>query len=170
MEQETDYKFFEEVKNRFIKPWDQSAFIGYFILSIILSCIAIMVPLVDISDRFSQAISSSMGTFFIASIVSSTIDLNLSFRTRNKASFSIYTILTLIVSIILFAFIFFLNEAWRLIPAIIGFLIALFVWIIANSEKDILNDEKVIEKTRESFATINSYDEKMLIKKIEDNE
>lgn len=168
MEQLIKYNFFEEIKIRFTKPWNQPAFVGYFILSIILALIAIAAPLVDISEKYYQAISASMGTFFIASIVSSTIDLNLSFRTRNKASFSVYTILTLIISILLFTIIFFLKEGWRLIPAIFGFLIAMFVWIIANSEKDILNDEKVIEKTKESFDAINNYDN--MLDKLEEND
>jgi len=149
--------FWSEVKRRLTDPWKESAFYGYFILTIFLALVAILTPLSDVSSGYTKAISASIGTFFLASIVSSTIDLNLSFSIINKASFSIYTIHALIISIALFALTFILANNWRLIPSLIGLLFSLFIWVIANSDKDIYNDEKHAKKMKESFDRTNNY-------------
>jgi len=166
MKERTNFK--NEIKNKLREPWKQDAFIGYFILTIILSAIAIFTPLYNISQDYVQNISSAIGTFFLASIVSSTIDLNLSFKTINKASFSIYTIIALIIVIALFAFTILYSGILGLISAIIGFLFSLFIWVIANSEKEILNDEKHTIKLKESFAKTNDFGD--LLKQITDSD
>lgn len=157
MKEDKKFNFWKEVKRRITEPWTEPAFYGYFILTIILASVAIFTPLSDVSSGFSKAISASIGTFFLASIVSSTIDLNLSFSIINKASFSIYTILALIISIALFVLTFILTDDWRLIPSLTGLLLSLVIWVIANSDKDIYNDEKHAKKMKESFARTNNY-------------
>lgn len=157
MEKKIKINFWSEVKRRLTDPWNESAFYGYFILTIILASVAIFTPLNDVSSGYTKAISASVGTFFLASIVSSTIDLNLSFSIINKASFSIYTILALIISIVLFVLTFILVDNWRLIPSLTGLLLSLFIWVIANSDKDIYNDEKHAKKMKESLDRTNNY-------------
>jgi len=156
-EHDTVLNFWNEVKRKLSDPWKEAAFCGYFALTIILAAVAIITPLTDVSSGYIQVITASISTFFIASIVSSTIDLNLSFDTINKASFSIYTILALIISIVLFALNFILTDYWRLIPSIAGFIVSIIIWIIANSEKDIVNDKKHAKKLADSVAKTNNY-------------
>lgn len=156
-EHDTIFNFWNEVKRKLVDPWKESAFCGYFTLTIILAAIAIITPLADVSSGYTQVITASISTFFVALIVSSTIDLNLSFNTINKASFSIYTILALIISIVLFALTFLLSDFWRLVPSTVGFVISIIIWIIANSDKDIVNDKKHAKKLEESIAKTNNY-------------
>jgi membrane associated rhomboid family serine protease len=157
MKKDIKINFWSEVKRRLTDPWKESAFSGYFVLTIILASVAIFTPLCDVSSGYTKAISGSIGTFFLASIVSSTLDLNLSFSIINKASFSIYTILALIISIALFVLTFILTDNWRLFPSLTGLLLSLFIWVIANSDKDIYNDEKHAKKMKESFTRTNNY-------------
>jgi hypothetical protein len=162
-----EFNFIKEIKSKFKKPWKQSAFIGYFVLSLILALIAIFAPIFEIKDDYYRAITASISTFFLASIVSSIVDLNLSFTTLNKASFSIYTILVLVISMIVFMITFILSDFWRLFPSIFGFLLAFFIWVISNSDKDVFDDKKYAKKLKSSINDTNNYND--MLDKISDN-
>lgn len=157
MEKGEKIGFKKEISFRLTKPWCP-AFHGYFWGFVVLfAVISIVIPIIISSSIDSRIIAISIGTYFIALMASSSIDISLSFTTINKASFTIYTFIFLIISFILFFLALYLSDFWGIFPAILGFLISLLVWIVANSDKDILNDEKHAKKLKESINETNDY-------------
>jgi len=151
--------FWSEVKDKLTAPWQQSVFIGLFILLLLLVTIAVVVPLFKISSGYIQSISVSLSTFFIATIVASTIDLQLSYSFLNRASLIVYAILFLLIVLILFALSVLLSSSISLLPAILGFIISIVIWIIANADKDISSDKKHQQKMLQSIKQTNEFSE-----------
>jgi hypothetical protein len=158
-EQKKNNSFWSEVKDKLTTPWKQSVFIGLFILLLLLVAIAVIVPLLKISSGYIQSISISLSTFFIATIVASTIDLQLSYSFLNRASLIVYAILSLLIVLILFALSVLLSGSISLLPAISGFIISIIIWIIANADKDISSDKKHQQKMIQSIKQTNAYNE-----------
>jgi hypothetical protein len=161
--------FRNEIEQRLTKPWKQSAFHGYFWgIIITFAIVSLIVPLFNVeTTKAIQTIAISAASYFIALVGSSSIDISLITSTKFKASFSIYSFVIFIFSIILFALSVLLPSFWGIIPAGLGLVFAILVWIVANSDKDIYNDEKYSKKLEESIiATSAGYNK--LYKKIED--
>lgn len=150
--------FYAEIRQRFLMPWNQEAFKSYFIwIIIIFGGISIGFTFYDeivVQEKFSwHTISKSIGTTFCALIAGSLVDLNLSFKIKNMPSMIINSIGIVGTSIFLLFLIFKMNSNWSILPAIIGYIISLIIWIIANADNENLSDgtyyDKIVEKAGE---------------------
>ncbi len=150
--------FKQEISLRLKEPWKQTAFTGVFLIVIILAGFGIFFPFIMKNELTIPDLSISLGTYFVASIVSSSLDLSLSVKTINKASYIIYTILVMIIMLLMFLFSVILQINYlKLFFAILGFILSILIWIIANSEKDIFDDVKFAKKLKSSMEDTNNY-------------
>ncbi|NPA44855.1 MAG: hypothetical protein GXO49_04910 [Chlorobi bacterium] len=152
--------FKEEIFFRLKSPWKQSAFNGVFAIVVILAGFGVFFPFMIKNNFNIPDISISLGTYFIASIVSSSLDLGLSIKTINKASYIIYTILALVITLILFSLAITIRpNFWKLSIAVFGFVLSFMIWIIANSDKEIFDDLKYTKKLERSIKTTSEIDD-----------
>lgn len=151
--------FKQEIFFRLKAPWKQSAFKGVFSIVLILAGLGVFLPFLIKNNFNIPDVSISLGTYFIASIVSSSLDLSLSIKTINKASYVIYTTLALVISLVLFLLTIILNfNLLKLVFAIIGFMLSFIIWVIANSDKEIFDDIKYTKKLEQSIQNTSSFD------------
>lgn len=149
--------FNNEVINRFKLPWKNSAFKYYFFwivcafggLGFLLSLFSEFNSETPVYYNISRSISST----FIALIAASLVDLQLSFNIKNIPSLIINSIACIAVSLLLLYFSFSIKNNWSLIPALLGYGLGLFVWILANADNENLSDEifykKMLSKAQE---------------------
>jgi len=157
--------FLSEQKDRFMMPWNNSAFVSYFIWIIVLfGGIGIGITVFGElkSETFnSTSISKSIATTFVALVAASLVDLNLSLNIRNFPSLIINSIGVVVMSILLMVLSFNINSAWGLIPAIIGYLLAILIWILANCDNDKLSDENYLQNITNKVSKLTDSLENM---------
>jgi len=147
--------FWQELKGRYRSAWCP-AFEGYFWGYIVLFAIINVLFTILFSESFDiKMISASISTYFFGLIAASSIEINLSLSTKNKASFSIYSGVFYSIGFLLLIFTIKLPTYWSLIPAVIGFSLSLFMWIVGNSDNPKLNDETYREKVEQSRTRVN---------------
>lgn len=139
-----EMNFFQEVWLRFQMPWKQGAFVGYFIFIVVLfGGVGVLASIHDVyQDGWKDCfrIAQNVGTYFMAIIAASVVDLNLSLSIKNFASLIIYSIVALAVSLVLFYWSYTANSNVAFVPACLGLVLGLVVWILANADNDKLND------------------------------
>jgi len=150
--------FWKEIRDKLISPWKQSAFNGVFFITNFIAFFAILFPFIINKEIDSYNLSISISTYFLASIVSSAIDLSLS-QSINKASFAIYTISSLVIIFIMFVLAVSFKDNKSLLFAIIGYLFSIIIWILANSGKSIFDDKKYNNIMDKSIIETNNYQE-----------
>jgi len=151
--------FFEEQCIRFKMPWKKSAFKSYFIwivllfggLGIVFTCIS---EFAENTPRY-YIIAQSIATTFVALTAASLVDLNLSFNIKNIPSLIINSIACFGLSLILLYFAFKLKSCWSFIPAVVGYLIGLLIWILANADNEKLSDENYYNKMYSKAAELS---------------
>lgn len=141
--------FINEQLDRFKMPWKHFAFKSYFFW-IIIAFGGIGIGLTIFEElRNTQTniniISKSIATTFVAIIAASLVDLNLSYNIKNVPSLIINSIGFIAVSILLMVLSFNINGGWSLFPAILGYLLALLIWILANADNDKLSDDSYLQ-------------------------
>jgi hypothetical protein len=145
--------FFAELTERFKMPWKHGAFRSYFFWIVILfGGFGIMITCYKEATKPTPEIfniSRCIGTTFIAVIAASLVDLNLSFNIKNIPSLIINSIAFIAVSILLMYFSFSINSGWSLVPSILGYILSLLIWILANADNDRLSDETYYKKMLE---------------------
>jgi len=139
-------KFFDEIVERFKKPWDKTAFNLYFFVIVILyggaGIIASMYQyFISTTEQNIYSISQNMATYFIALTAASLVDIALDYNTKNKPSFAISSIFTSGLVLILFLYAYNTKGTSAFILGFIGILISLFIWVLANYENKKLDDE-----------------------------
>jgi hypothetical protein len=141
--------FINEQAERFKTPWNQFAFKSYFFW-IVIAFGGIGIGL-TIKDEFNHsitnlnAVSESIATTFVAIIAASLVDLNLSFNIKNVPSLIINSVGCISISILLMILSFNIKGAWSLLPAIIGYFLALLIWILANADNEKLSDDNYLQ-------------------------
>jgi hypothetical protein len=152
MDESKNSNFIKEIIQRFKEPWC-NAFHGYFWGFVVgFGVLSVAIPHFFIARvDTTNHIASSLSTYFIALIASSAIEVILSFSTDNKASFAIYSVIVFIIGFILLFLSNSLPTNWGLLPAILGVILALFVWVIANADNPKLNDNKFREVLKEGI-------------------
>lgn len=149
-------KFLAEQWKRFCNPWKNPAF-KYYLFWIVF-CFGSLGIGISIAQEYKNVegfeikkISESIATTFVALIAGSLVDLNLSFNIKNIPSLIINSIAFIGVSILLVYLSFSINGLWSLIPAVIGYLLSLVIWILANSDNEKLSDstyyKRMIDKS-----------------------
>lgn len=157
--------FTKEQIERFKMPWKHFAFKSYFFWIVFaFGGIGIGLTILEEIRAFSpnvNIISKSIATTFVAIIAASLVDLNLSYNIKNVPSLIINSIGFIALSILLMILSFNINGGWSLLPAIIGYFLALLIWVLANADNDKLSDEsylvnitKKVEALKDSIEDI----------------
>ncbi|KFF11185.1 hypothetical protein [Flavobacterium hydatis] len=155
--------FIEEQFERFKAPWKNSAFNYYFYWIIIgFGGIGIWLTIYEESNKSNldvTVISKCIATTAIAIISASLVDLNLSFNLKNVPSLIINSIAFFGISIFLLILSFNVTGSYSLIAAVPGYLIALLIWVLANSDNGKLSDEsyfnQMTDKVKEMKNAVN---------------
>lgn len=145
-----DKNFFEELFDRFIMPWKHIAFKSYFFwIVIVFGGLGIGITFFEELCKDEPQyyhIARSIATTFIALIAASLVDLNLSLNFKNIPSLIINSVAFIGLSMLLLYFSFYTESKWSVVPAIIGYLISLSIWILANADNERLSDETYYKK------------------------
>lgn len=143
---------FHEAFEHFSLPWKQVAFKLYFFGIVIgFGGVGLWLTIYECymsTENDMYKVSQGLGTYFIAIIAASIVDMNLSTSFKNLSSLYILTVIILGLAFVLFLFSYFIKSGYSIIPAIIGTLISLIVWTLANAENEKLNDKTFYEKMR----------------------
>lgn len=151
-----ELNFWQELVRRYRSAWCP-AFNGYFWGYIVLFAVINVFFSVLFDQNYNhKTIATSLSTYFFGLIAASSIEINLSLSTKNKASFSIYSGIFYIVGILLLILTYKISSGWSLVPAMIGFVLSLIMWIIGNSDNSKLNDEAYREALDKSREQLNS--------------
>lgn len=158
--------FINELIDRFKLPWKHFAFKSYFFW-IVIAFGGIGIGLTTYEELMNvkpnvTLISKTIATTFVAIIASSLVDLNLSYNFKNVPSLIINSVGFIAVSILLLILSFNINSNWSLLPAILGYFIALFIWILANADNDKLSDDSYLQnitkKVKELKTSVDDLD------------
>jgi hypothetical protein len=150
---------FEEIKTRFIQPWANPTFVGYFVVCILLiGTLGITLSFIEYSSKPHELykVALSIGSYFIAIISTSFVDLNLSQKIKNRSSFFIYSLLFLLLSIGLLLLLFAYRDNNAFIFASIGCLLSWFIWIIANSDNENLKKSDLLTNVHDNVNKVLS--------------
>lgn len=138
--------FIDEIKERFISPFKYPQYVGYFIFCILLiGATGVYITIWDffVNNGDGLDISKEMGTYLIAILGTSILDLNLSREIKNKDSFFIYSLIILLIGVITVFLIVRIDTIFSFILAFIGVLLAWFIWWFANADNLNLTRESV---------------------------
>ncbi len=144
--------FFQEVWERFKMPWKYSAFRSYFIwIVLIFGGFGIFLTILKVSkspDIKGFVVAQDMSTYFIAIIAASLVDLNLSFSIKNIASLIINSLAFFGVSLLLLYLAYNLESNWAFVPASLGVVLSLVIWVLANADNEKLSDSNYYDMMR----------------------
>jgi peptidoglycan/LPS O-acetylase OafA/YrhL len=154
-----DKNFFEELWDRFKMPWKHIAFKSYFFwIVIVFGGLGIIITCCEELGKETPIffnIARSVATTFIALIAASLVDLNLSFNIKNIPSLIINSLALIGVSILLLYFSFTIQTELSLLPAIIGYVLSILIWILANADNERLSDGTYYKKMLERAAELS---------------
>ena len=161
-----DITFIDEQVERFKMPWKNFAFKSYFFWIVILfGGIGIGLTIFEEIRKSSpdfNTISKSIATTFVAIIAASLVDLNLSYNIKNVPSLIINSYGFIGISILLLILSFNVKGGWSLMPAILGYIIAILIWILANADNDKLSDDSylvnITKKVKDLKASTDDLD------------
>lgn len=152
--QMVDYQKWYDLRNLIIerakKPTGHPEFILYFIFIIIGIGLAGVFIAIEIEIRKTFAgyetithsnITMSFATYFIALLTSASADLILSSNEENR-SFKIVGVCAVLFGVGLFWLTQVLDEKWSYAPALLGSILALAAWWLANAENPNLTPKK----------------------------
>ena len=143
--------FIEEIIERYKLPWKFFAFNSYFIIIVIgFGGLGVFVKICEIFSSTTPGydVAKDMATYSVAIIAASLVDLNLSLNIQSKPSLTINSFAVGAISILLMYLSYNINSYWALLPGLLGILIALSVWILANADNENLSDSIYYEKMR----------------------
>jgi drug/metabolite transporter (DMT)-like permease len=156
--------FKQEIWERFKMPWKHSAFKAYFFwIVIVFGGLGIGITLCTELSKDSPSLSNigqSISTTFVALIAASLVDLNLSYDFENIPSLIINSIACIALAILLLFLSFKFSNFWSLFFSIIGYILALLVWILANADNEKLADEIFYKRMMNKASKLTEdYDE-----------
>lgn len=159
-----DKNFIDEQIERFKTPWENIAFKSYFFWIVIgFGGIGIWLTIYEELNKSNAdftIISKCIATTFVAIIAGSLVDLNLSFNIKNIPSLIINSLAFIAVSILLLVLSFCVKGGLSLIPAILGYSLALLIWVLANSDNDKMSDDGYFQQiTKKVNGLKNSTDD-----------
>jgi hypothetical protein len=152
--------FLNEQINRFRTPWKESAFQLYFWIIVVFFG-GIGIGLTIYEECFNEVfhintISKSIATTFIGMIAGSLVDLNLSQNIKFVPSLTISTMGVAMVCTLLLLSAFKIDGFWSLLPAILGYLISMLIWILANADNNRLSDEGYLSSMKENVKKLEN--------------
>lgn len=141
--------FPKEIIERFTKPWNW-AFSGYLIIAIIFGGAGVFFTISEVYRNEwidIHKIAESIAIIFVAVIATAFIDLNVSTQLKNRLSFLIYSFIFYGIAVVLLWLTFDLKSIHSFIPSSIGLVLAVFIWILANADKQ-FSEENFISEMR----------------------
>lgn len=151
--------FFKEIRNRAIlqvKPFNDLYFTYLIFFVLIIGGVGIWITLFQElkNEKFNYlAFVLNIGTYYLVLITTSYIDITTNDKILNKKSLHIYSFILLVVIIGIFSLSFFLSQLYSIIIAIIGLVISLFVWHLANCDNEKFMDESYMAKIKSGANT-----------------
>lgn len=146
--------FFKEIKERsklqFV-PFNDLYFVYMFFFILIIGGIGIWTSIFQEinNEKFEMKnISLSIGTYFLALISTSYIDLTTNEKIQNKKSLQVYSFVLFVVLLCFFITSLFLTSYYSLFFSIVGVLITLFIWHLANCDNEKFYDESYSSKMK----------------------
>ena len=148
--------FAAEVKRKFTKPWSNPSFLGYFLVCVIIGGGAgVYISIYEYACTLeSYRITLSVGTYYAAIMAAAFADINMSNKIESKSAFFIYSLLACIIGAILLLITYLLANSNHIFGAFVtssvGCLLALSMWIIANSDNKHFETESYGENIRDN--------------------
>ena|SRR5690606_5728691 len=161
MEEKPIPHFFKEIKDRSklqLFPFNDLYFSYLIFFVLIIGGVGIWISLYQEfkSETFSHInIVLNIGTYYLVLITTSYIDITTNEKIINKKSLQIYSFILLFLIIAVFTLSFILPKTYSIISSIIGVVIALFIWHLANCDNDKFNDESYSSKIRSEAKNIH---------------
>lgn len=152
--QESVPHFFKEVKERSklqFYPFNDLYFVYIVFFILIIGGVGIWISLIQELNSKNFNYSTfvlNMGTYYLALLTTSYIDIITNEKFVNKKSLHIYSFILLVGIMGVFTLSFFLSKGWSILLGIIGILIALYIWHLANCDNEKFNDESYSAKIK----------------------
>lgn len=146
--------FFKEIKERMklqFYPFND-LYLTYLVFFVLL--IGGIGIWVSIFQEFNKEVANytnivlNMGTYYLALITTSYIDITTNDKIVNKKSLQVYSFIFLFIVASIFFSSFFLIDKYSLLLSSIGIILGLFIWHLANCENEKFNDESYSAKIR----------------------
>lgn len=146
--------FFKEIKERsklqFV-PFNDlyTVYLVFFIL--LIGGAGIWISLIQELNNThfnTKSLTLNIGTYYLALITTSYIDITTNEKIINKKSLQIYSFIFLFIIVAIFGLTFILPSSYSLLLSTIGILIALFIWHLANCDNEKFNDESYSAKMK----------------------
>lgn len=155
--------FFKEIKNRAklqIKPFNDLYFTYLIVFVLLIGGVGIWITLfqeLQNAEFNYLAFVLNIGTYYLVLITTSYIDITTNDKIVNKKSLHIYSFILLLVIIGIFYLSFCLSKNYSIAIAVIGLIISLFVWHLANCDNEKFMDESYMAKVNsEAYRTHGS--------------
>lgn len=150
--------FFKEIKDRSrlqFRPFNDLylAYLIFFVL--IIGGIGIWISLIQElrNEEFNHLnFVLNIGTYYLVLITTSYIDIATNEKVVNKKSLQIYSFILLFIIVGVFVLSFVLPPAFSILSSVVGVLIALFIWHLANCDNEKFNDESYNAKIKSEAA------------------
>jgi hypothetical protein len=145
--------FFKELYIRFCSPWRYTAFVAYFIFIVVgFGGIGVYISMYNVwkfhGSNLPYEVATNLATYFMAIMASCFVDLNLSLNIKHVASTLIISFGFFAICAVLAMVTFGYQNSMAFWPAIIGTVLALFTWILANADNEKLRDETFYKRMR----------------------
>jgi|GEM_PF-2140761 len=161
MENSTTPHFFKEVRERSkmqFSPFNDLYLTYIFFFILFIGGAGIWISLVKelMSESFNaRNFTLNIGTYYLALISTSYIDITTNEKIVNKKSLQVYSFILLFIIIGIFSLTFLLSSGFSILLSTIGILIALFIWHIANCDNEKFNDVSYNAKIRSEVKEIH---------------
>jgi hypothetical protein len=90
----------------------------------------------------------NIGTYYLVLLTTSYIDITTNEKIVNKKSLQIYSFILLFIIIGVFTLSFFLPPTFSILMAIVGLMLALFIWHLANCDNEKFMDESYMARIK----------------------
>lgn len=146
--------FFKEIKERMklqFYPFNDLYLVYLIFFVLVIGGVGIWVSIVQEFNKENidyNNIILNIGTYYLALITTSYIDIITNDKIVNKKSLQVYSFIFLIIIAVIFTSSFFLLVKLSLFLSSIGILLGLFVWHLANCDNDKFNDESYNTKMK----------------------
>lgn len=161
MEESNNYSIFRELLDRFKSPWHKKSFILYFILVILLlSGLGWIFQLFFHfhEKNLGQSVIENLMTYSISILAPAFISILLKYfhESSYKVSLIIITVFLLVTEGFIISFSYDGISLGSVIGVTISVLVALFLWVIANADNVLLDDEAYDENI---YKKVNEHGE-----------
>lgn len=146
--------FFKEIKERsklqFV-PFNDLYIVYLFFFILLIGGAGIWISLIQEYNNESfnlKTLTLNIGTYYLALITTSYIDITTNEKIINRKSLHIYSFILLFIISIIFYLTFVLIPFFSVALSVIGIILALYIWHLANCDNEKFNDESYNAKMK----------------------